>query len=635
MKLEKVGGDCLQKIKRWSITPTFSLLLIVAMIISSLEIGSVKIQAKTLEDVLLDGEAYFLWAGEISGDCSAVVGESATGVAPFFYTHSTLVSYSSYDYGVSFINPYNNIFSTDYTSEGVYSMGKIIVDMENPTIVLTTKNGGDAYSYDWEAPTIFPDGVPVDISCIRDSYISDYWGTYLGFFCSDDTITQIILYDAKNGGVVTGPAISHAPSPTSTPLPTHDASDVGEWRGELHSYPTLPPDAEEIYTMRTDYQNLDEFTGRNWELWGGNTTQWSAVNLKAKMDLSAYESPVVKVSAAADGEWQEAIKIEIRDFENETAKMNQYDAVDGDFDVVCPIDTESGKIELMVAPHGEGVTITKIMVYDLALAEPEETETPVSTPEPSNTPSMNVVTSSPELTPKPSNKSNANIVTHSPEPIQSPSAITRDVIQATEPSTQSFTVQEGEKESLKIQLNARKNGNIIIQWNSSIKADRYEIYRSEKKTKGYQKIKRLSGTKSSFVDKTVLAGRKYFYQIKAVFKKETGEEKISSEVSKILVPLKKAPAIVVSKKKTAQDTKYIEVKVKKCHGTQIEIQYKKGKGRFHELYLRYNRIKKTKGKFQIQYLTEGEYLSIRARTYSGKKKQKEYSQWSKVIKLKT
>ena len=42
-----------------------------------------------------------------------------------------------------------------------------------------------------------------------------------------------------------------------------------------------------------------------------------------------------------------------------------------------------------------------------------------------------------------------------------------------------------------------------------------------------------------------------------------------------------------------------------------------------------------KGRFQIQYLTEGEKLSIRARTYSVKKKKKEYSEWSKIIQIKT
>ena len=229
----------------------------------------------------------------------------------------------------------------------------------------------------------------------------------------------------------------------------------------------------------------------------------------------------------------------------------------------------------------------------------EPTESPIFSPE---------VTSS--ITP---DATSADTVTEGPKPT----------------AVASMIPTEGRENILIVDSKINRKNKLILQWNEIPDTKSYTIFRSKKQNKDFKRIKKLSGTKVRYTDKTVFAGKKYYYRVDAL----TSERKISSNIISIRVPLHQAPNIVVTKKKSGQNIKYIQIRIKKFTGAYVEIQYRKGSGKYHKIQLKSNHIKKMKGKFQIQYLSGGDMLSIRVRTYTITKKKKEYSRWSKVKKV--
>lgn len=241
------------------------------------------------------------------------------------------------------------------------------------------------------------------------------------------------------------------------------------------------------------------------------------------------------------------------------------------------------------------------------------------------------------------------IITNSPIPTKSPEPLSgNDSVEVTpvpdktmEPTeTINPPVIEGEGNSedenngLRFQITSKAGKGVLIEWELNAKAERYIIYRSTKKQSDYKIIKSLSASKGRYRDKKALSGRKYYYQIIAIVKKESGEEsEIRSDIYPVKVPLFQAPKITVHKKSYGENINYIQIKLKKYYGKKVEIQYRKGSGRFHKIALKSNQIKKVKGRFRIQYLSGDKILSLRVRTYTVKKGKKEYSQWSKVKKI--
>lgn len=56
---------------------------------------------------------------------------------------------------------------------------------------------------------------------------------------------------------------------------------------------------------------------------------------------------------------------------------------------------------------------------------------------------------------------------------------------------------------------------VRLSWKKAKGADKYEIYRSKKKGKGFKKIAVVKGAKSSYQDRKVTAGETYYYKLKA------------------------------------------------------------------------------------------------------------------------
>ena len=69
----------------------------------------------------------------------------------------------------------------------------------------------------------------------------------------------------------------------------------------------------------------------------------------------------------------------------------------------------------------------------------------------------------------------------------------------------------------KVKARSRSVGSIQISWKKSTGAGKYEIYRSKKKNGAYKKIATVKGTKRSYRDRKVTAGKTYYYKIKARF----------------------------------------------------------------------------------------------------------------------
>ncbi len=243
--------------------------------------------------------------------------------------------------------------------------------------------------------------------------------------------------------------------------------------------------------------------------------------------------------------------------------------------------------------------------------------------------SADSVSKKPEASPIPTDiteQTSEPAVSMIPTPIESSGAA----------STGTENVQQVENASLQVQLKIKKETKVSVEWTCNQKGEGYEIYRSRKKETGFQKIKKVSATKNKFVDKTVLAGRKYYYKVECIIGKGNGEEsRVRSDIYTIYVPRYQSPEISVTKKSVGQNIKYIQITLKKYVGSKVEIQYRKDNKKYKNISLVSSDIKKMNGKFRIQYLSSKENLSIRVRTYSLKKKEKEYSKWSKVKRIKT
>lgn len=262
---------------------------------------------------------------------------------------------------------------------------------------------------------------------------------------------------------------------------------------------------------------------------------------------------------------------------------------------------------------------------------PEETYLPEVSPVPGTTATPGeMVTATPDITATPDGATvppTENLETTEPD-----GSSASGTGSGTDAGEQGDTV--GGNDGIQVSLRIQKKHTVLLQWSSNRSCRYFQIYRSTKKKNGYRKLKQISGAKSSYVDQTVLADRKYYYQIKGIAGEvATTDTVIASGIASIKVPLQQAPQIALTKGRTAQNVSYISIQLKKYWGERVEIQYRKGSGQFRNIALRSNTIKKMKKGFRVKYLSGGEMLSIRVRTYSVTGQKKEYSKWSKVKKV--
>ncbi len=286
------------------------------------------------------------------------------------------------------------------------------------------------------------------------------------------------------------------------------------------------------------------------------------------------------------------------------------------------------KEEIVYTCRNCGMTKTEMPEFDEMT-----TPTPTGSSEASSSPTV-TVTEKPKTTLSPSEPAKETpTVTLIPIPSVTLGVDNNHTTKPTttkQPNGSDSHAGDNSTEEVLITLRVNKKNFVVIQWNSTDETDSYEIFRSVKKKKGYKKIKEVSGGRTKFIDKTVIAGKKYYYRVERIQAKGTSlEKRVGHATSSIRSPWLLAPKISIVKKNAGFGIKYIQVTLKKYQGNKVEIQYRKRKGEFKKLALLINDIKKMKRRFKIQYLSGGSSLYIRVRTYSVKNKKKEYSKWSK------
>lgn len=119
-----------------------------------------------------------------------------------------------------------------------------------------------------------------------------------------------------------------------------------------------------------------------------------------------------------------------------------------------------------------------------------------------------------------------------------------------------------------IKVTQRSYNSLLIKWNSSENATKYELYRSTKKKSGYKKIKTLNQT--SFVDKKLKTGKTYYYKVRAVTKAEkSGFSSIASN--------KPVPKAVTSLEAKQSSYNSIKLTWKKAKGANKYVIYRSTK----------------------------------------------------------
>ena len=89
-----------------------------------------------------------------------------------------------------------------------------------------------------------------------------------------------------------------------------------------------------------------------------------------------------------------------------------------------------------------------------------------------------------------------------------------------------------------VSLKTTSDNNVKISWGKIKNASKYEIYRATSSSGKYTKIK--SVTKLYYTDKTVKAGKTYYYKVKALPKSSKYSKSKYSKVKKIKIPKKAA-----------------------------------------------------------------------------------------------
>ncbi len=175
----------------------------------------------------------------------------------------------------------------------------------------------------------------------------------------------------------------------------------------------------------------------------------------------------------------------------------------------------------------------------------------------------------------------------------------------------------------KPEVTVTKKGSILIlNWDEDDNADKFIVYRTDKKGGTYKKVAKV--TTNRYVDRNVTYGKTYYYQVRAI---GLGEKKYSNEVKYKLVPLKvtnvklsavKANSIKVSYDKQSESGYSIERSTNNKTWTVVKTITKNSTLSFNNTGLKAN----------TKY-----YYRVRAyKTVSGKKV---YGAYSDVVMART
>lgn len=168
-----------------------------------------------------------------------------------------------------------------------------------------------------------------------------------------------------------------------------------------------------------------------------------------------------------------------------------------------------------------------------------------------------------------------NTVTPTATPTIKPTTATPQVKSTNLPtSTPAISVAQ---KVTNLKLKAGKKKQIKISWNNQKQADGYEVYRSTKKNKGYQKIAKGFKNNCSFTDSKVKYAKNYYYKVRAYYLNgKDYQYGVFSDVKKLMLR-RKAPAFNLKRKVTTDGIHYISIRLKTCSDPYLQMWVRFGK----------------------------------------------------------
>lgn len=178
-----------------------------------------------------------------------------------------------------------------------------------------------------------------------------------------------------------------------------------------------------------------------------------------------------------------------------------------------------------------------------------------------------------------------------------------------------------------------KSLKVKLTWKRNNTAKGYRIWRSTKKTSGYRLVKGLSNRKTAYLDKKVKKGKKYYYKIEA-FSNYQGERVYGeTNCKKIEVYYFTQPVIVLTKGSIDEENSYVQVRLKRYQGKNIEIYFKSNNKKYVKVQMKKDEIALYHGKFKFSYSKKKRTMYCMVRTYEVKKGKKRYSGYSDSKKI--
>lgn len=175
-----------------------------------------------------------------------------------------------------------------------------------------------------------------------------------------------------------------------------------------------------------------------------------------------------------------------------------------------------------------------------------------------------------------------------------------------------------------LKLKAGKKKQIKISWNNQKQADGYEVYRSTKKNKGYQKIAEGFKNNCSFTDSKVKYAKNYYYKVRAYYLNgKDYQYGVFSDVKKLMLR-RKAPAFNLKRKVTTDGIHYISIRLKTCSDPYLQMWVRFGKKKYKKIPLSKHKIKKNTV-LNFKYTPGKGKISFRIRSYRVQNKKRVYS----------
>lgn len=175
-----------------------------------------------------------------------------------------------------------------------------------------------------------------------------------------------------------------------------------------------------------------------------------------------------------------------------------------------------------------------------------------------------------------------------------------------------------------LKLKAGKKKQIKISWNNQKQADGYEIYRSTKKNKGYQKLADGFKNKCSFTDSKIKYAKNYYYKVRAYcISGKNYQYGVFSDVKKLMLK-RKAPAFKLKRKITTDGIHYISIRLKSCSDPYLQMWVRFGKKKYKKIPLSKHKIRKN-ATLNFKYTPGKGKISFRIRSYRVRNKKREYS----------